>query len=67
MTRYSFDTNLHELNNELLRMGSVFEKQIYHCIEALANQDCKLADQIIKNDDIVVVHCKSSNSISIYM
>lgn len=53
MTRNSFDTNLHELHNELLRMGSVVEKQIYNCIEALVKQDCALAEEVIKNDDIV--------------
>ncbi len=53
MTRNSFDTNLHELHNDILRMGSVVEKQIYQCIDALVNQNCDLADKIIQNDDIV--------------
>jgi len=53
MTRNSFDTNLHELHNDILRMGSVVEKQIYQCIDALVNQNCDLAEKIIKNDDIV--------------
>jgi phosphate transport system protein len=53
MTRNSFDTNLHELHNDILRMGSVVEKQIYQCIDALVNQNCDLAEKIIQNDDIV--------------
>jgi phosphate transport system protein len=53
MTRNSFDTSLHELHNELLRMGSIVEKQIYKCIEALVNQDCTLAEQVMKDDDLV--------------
>ncbi|MCM0647887.1 phosphate signaling complex protein PhoU [Clostridium swellfunianum] len=53
MTRNSFDTNLHELHNDLLRMGSVVEKQIYKCIEGLVNQNCDLAEQVMKDDDIV--------------
>jgi phosphate transport system protein len=53
MARTSFDTNLHELHNDLLRMGSIVEKQIYKCIEALVNQDCTLAEQVIKDDDLV--------------
>lgn len=53
MTRNSFDANLHELHSDLLRMGSVVEKQIYKCIEALVNQDSALAEEVIKNDDIV--------------
>jgi phosphate transport system protein len=53
MTRHSFDSNLRELHNELLRMGSIVETQIYQCIEALVNQDIELAETVIKNDDIV--------------
>ena len=53
MTRESFDSNLQELHNELLRMGSIVETQIYQCIEALVNQDIELAETVIKNDDIV--------------
>lgn len=53
MTRNSFDTSLHELHNELLRMGSIVEKQIYKCIDALVNQNCDLAEQVIKDDDLV--------------
>ena len=53
MTRNSFDTDLMELHNDLLRMGSIVEKQMFQCIEALVNQDTDLAEQIIKNDDLV--------------
>jgi len=53
MTRGSFDVHLNELHNDILRMGSIVEKQIYQCIEALANQDVELADKIIANDDLV--------------
>lgn len=53
MTRNSFDTNLKELHNDLLRMGSIVEKQIHQCIESLVNHDITLADQVIKNDDLV--------------
>jgi phosphate transport system protein len=53
MTRGTFDTNLHELHNDLLRMGSIVEKQIYQSIEALVNQDEKLAEIVMKNDDLV--------------
>lgn len=51
--RKSFDEDLIGLHNEILRMGSVVEKQIYECIEALVNQDVEIADRVIKNDDIV--------------
>jgi phosphate transport system protein len=53
MTRGSFDVHLNELHNDILRMGSIVEKQIYQCIEALANQDIELADKIMENDDLV--------------
>lgn len=53
MTRGSFDTNLQELHNDLLRMGSIVEKQIHQCIESLVNHDIPLAEQVIKNDDLV--------------
>lgn len=53
MTRGSFDTHLLELHNDILRMGSIVEKQIYQCIEALVNQDMDLAGKVIENDDLV--------------
>lgn len=53
MSRKVFDEHLMELHNDLLRMGSIVEKQIYQCIEALVNQDVKLADLVMKNDDLV--------------
>lgn len=53
MTRKGFDIELQELHNDILRMGSVVEKQIYLSIDALVKQDESMADQIINNDDIV--------------
>ncbi|MDP4089795.1 MAG: phosphate signaling complex protein PhoU [Bacillota bacterium] len=53
MTRSSFDTNLQILHNDIIRMGSIVEKQIHQCIEALVKQDEELADTVIKNDDLV--------------
>lgn len=53
MTRGGFDANLMILHNDLLRMGSIVEKQIRQCIEALVKQDEALADQVIGNDDLV--------------
>ena len=53
MTRKGFDIELQELHNDILRMGSVVEKQIYLSIESLVNQDDVMADQVINNDDIV--------------
>lgn len=53
MTRSSFDLGLNQMHNDLLKMGSVVEKQIYSCIEALKNQDIDLANKVIENDDLV--------------
>ncbi|MCM8711554.1 phosphate signaling complex protein PhoU [Clostridium sp. SYSU_GA19001] len=53
MTRGSFDIHLQGLHQEILRMGSIVEKQIYQCIEALVHQDETLANKIIKDDDLV--------------
>ncbi|MCY6372344.1 phosphate signaling complex protein PhoU [Clostridium ganghwense] len=51
--RKVFEMELNQLHNDLLRMGSIVEKQIHKCIKALVEQDVKLAEEVIKNDDIV--------------
>jgi len=53
MTRSGFDTALENLNEDLLRMGSMVEKQVHQCIEAIVNRDEELAAQIMENDDMV--------------
>lgn len=53
MTRTGFDYALESLDEDILRMGSMVEKQIHLSIESLLNKDCKLADEIIENDDLV--------------
>lgn len=53
MSRKVFEANLEELHNDLIRMGSIVEKQIHDCIEALVTQDTQMAEKIIKDDDIV--------------
>ncbi len=51
--RKVFETELNDMHNDILRMGSLVEKQIYLSIEALVNQDTDLADEVVKNDDLV--------------
>ncbi|WMJ82111.1 phosphate signaling complex protein PhoU [Clostridium sp. MB40-C1] len=51
--RKVFETELKELHNDLLRMGSIVEKQIHQSIKALKEQDINIAEEVIKNDDIV--------------
>ncbi|GAA0722260.1 phosphate signaling complex protein PhoU [Clostridium malenominatum] len=53
MTRSTFDLHLQELHNDILRMGSIVEKQIHECIEALTEHNYDLAEEVIKNDDLV--------------
>lgn len=53
MNRRYLDTRLDEIHNDLLRMGSVVEKQIYDSIKSLADKDIELANAVIKNDDVV--------------
>jgi len=42
MTRYLFDSELEELNNEMIEMGSLIEKAIEAAIQALIMQDTEL-------------------------
>jgi len=51
--RKVFEMELNELHNHILRMGSVVEKQIHLCIKSLAEQNVEIAEEVIKNDDIV--------------
>jgi len=53
MARKVFEANLEELHNDLIRMGSIVEKQIHDCIDALVNQDAEKAEKIMVDDDIV--------------
>lgn len=53
MTRTSFDTDLKNLHREVLRMGSIVEKQIHLSIKAIEEQDESLSLQVIKQDDLV--------------
>ena len=48
--RESFHRHLHELQDELLVMGSMVEKALERAMEALKNRDLELARQVIAND-----------------
>ncbi|MCY6484018.1 phosphate signaling complex protein PhoU [Clostridium aestuarii] len=51
--RKTFQMELDKLYNDILRMGSIVEKQIQLCINSLEQQDVDLADKVIENDDRV--------------
>jgi phosphate transport system protein len=50
MPRTSFERHLHELQDEVLVLGSMVEKAIYRSMEALKNRDLDLAKQVIADD-----------------
>ena len=49
--RKSFEHQLEDLNQDLLKLGSMVEERIHKAITALKEQDVDLADEVIKNDD----------------
>ena len=55
MARRVFEANLQELHNDLIRMGSIVEKQIHDCIDALVTHNIEKAHKIMEDDDIVDV------------
>lgn len=50
MPRESFDRHLHELQDEVLIMGSMVEKALDRSTEALKKRDLELARQVIADD-----------------
>jgi len=52
-SRKGFHTELKNLENEMLKMGSVVGESIRKSIEALLDKDIELADKIIEDDDII--------------
>jgi phosphate transport system protein len=53
MTREGLDKSLSDLQQELLRMGSMVEEAIHRAVESLVKQDMALAQKIIDGDDII--------------
>lgn len=53
MTRGTFDKSLSELQQELLKMGSMVEEAIHLAVESLSKQSQNLARQIIDGDDAI--------------
>ena len=49
--RKSYLESLHDLKNDMLKMGSMVEDAIYKSVEALKNKDLNLAEQVIDDDD----------------
>lgn len=52
-TRHAFDRALEELQQDILRMGSLVETAIFNSVKSLASQDVELAEQVIEGDKII--------------
>jgi len=52
-TRQAFDTQLRDLEQDLLRMGSYVEEMENQAVRALLSRDAVLAQKVIDEDDVV--------------
>ncbi|MEW6048244.1 MAG: phosphate signaling complex protein PhoU [Bacillota bacterium] len=53
MARGAFDQELAQLQQEILRMGSLVEKSVELAVQSLKDRDHQLAVQVIDDDDLV--------------
>lgn len=53
MTRASFQELLDQLQEDLLRMGTLVEETIYRAVRSLADRDVDLARQVVQGDDLI--------------
>ena len=53
MARQEFDNSLHKLETEIKIMVSQVELSIEKAMKSLIEQDLVLADEVIKNDDVI--------------
>lgn len=53
MTRAGFENALRELQQDILRMGSLVEEAIARTIQALTRQDVELAQEVIDGDAVI--------------
>jgi phosphate transport system protein len=52
-TRGNYTKALKELQQEILRMGAMVEEAVGNAVESLKHQNQELAQQVIKNDDLI--------------
>ena len=53
MPRAEFDRDLQIVQDELLMMGSMVEKAIERSLDALKNRDRLMAEEVVRDDDII--------------
>ncbi len=51
VSRYLFEKSLREIQNDILRMGSLVEKAVYDSVDAFMNQDVTAAAAVIMGDE----------------
>lgn len=51
MARENFDDQLKRLQDELLSMGEMVDQMLAHSVEALAQRDTRMADEVIATDE----------------
>ena len=51
--RKNFEQELEDLNQDVLKMGSIVEQTIYKAITSLVERDVNLAEEVVSNDDQV--------------
>lgn len=61
--RSKFDEQLNQLNDEMMRMGTMIEDSIEKAIDALVNQKVKLAEEIMARDEDIDRQQKKIESI----
>ncbi|MEW6031317.1 MAG: phosphate signaling complex protein PhoU [Bacillota bacterium] len=52
-TRGSFETQLGELREDLLKMGALVKESVHRSVKALKDQDIELAQSIVEGDETV--------------
>lgn len=53
MLRNEFDRDLTQLQNDLLKLGSMVEKAIVRAIDALKRRDLEASTEVVKDDDYI--------------
>ncbi len=53
MSRESFHSELHQLQQDLLRMGTLVEETIYKAVNSLKDRDVALAREVVAGDDVI--------------
>lgn len=53
MARSSFNTELEELQNDILKLGGLVEQAIYKGVKSLSEMNVHLAQEVMDNDDVI--------------